>query len=118
MKRTQNESTTETLRGSFNLELPQELQIKPMFEFNVAKNYIMRVWSQTRTVEIKDGGTRQDQYFLIDVRHKNGRPIHERYGRRGDEAKDFVQLRLMAEDYAFDLRPKSRVTKTDLDEDE
>ena len=120
MKRTANESETLTVGGNFKLELPLELDVKPIYEFKVAKNYTLRAWQKTRTVELKDGGgTREETYFLIDVRHTNGKPTHERYGRRGDEAHDLVDLRLIAEDYAFDLRPKARTrTKVEQDEDD
>jgi hypothetical protein len=116
-----NETATESLLGDFKLELPSDLRIAPDYTFNVAKNWIMRVWKQVEhkpayEYDRKRYEAREEIYYTVEVHSKNGKPMNERHYRSGN-AKTLLELMLMAEAIAYELRPKSKTVKVDLDED-
>ena len=120
--------TVEIKGEKFELELPKELQIKPMFEFNVSRNCKMLVYAdkQDKTVWIE--GQQKTisvdcyAYTVINAEGAVVRKAIDPYQCRGDNDKlgivdDLLDLMFAAKSVARRLVVKKKTTKV-IEEDE
>lgn len=119
-RKTSQEKVTLELKGKFELTLPKEINVEPDWLFPVAKNWIMRVWRQTKKVRYSDKAEpHEETIYFYDVRHAaTGRPNgNSRFDRWNGECRSLLDVRLTAENWAYELRPKTKTTRIDEDEE-